>query len=207
MQFTPIKYQKPEVNELLQKYGFSKGLDINYALRIMCEIGNAGVVRILLEKGCADVHTVDDYPLKIASEDGYTEVVKVLLEKGADVHVSNDFALRIACEKGLIGVVRVLLENGADVHADDNYALRIACHKDHTEVIRLFLSKDYHNSSMDKIITENFYSWIKEFPIPLDFKRTVTMDEGERRYLSNENWIKNNRKPSSNFSDITILVN
>jgi ankyrin repeat protein len=179
----------------------------NYALKWVSENGHTEVVRLLLEYK-ANVHVNNNYALRYSSENGHIEIVRLLLEKGeANVYADNNYPLRWVSDRGHTGVVRVLLENGANVHARDNCALILSSQNGDTGLVKLFLSKSYHHTLMDEIITENFYDWIQEFPIPLGFKRTVTMKEGVRRYLSNENWIKGNRKPTHNFTNITILVN
>jgi hypothetical protein len=148
-----------------------------------------------------------NYALIMSCNKGYTEVGRQILKYKNKVHRNYSYYLCLASENGHLEVVRLLLEHDDGIRTGNNYALCEACKNGHIEVVKLLVSKGYYHSSADTIITKNFYDWMQEFPIHLDFKRTEAMEEGERRYLANENWIKGNRRPNYVFSDITIIVN
>ena len=115
-------------------------------------IGYKESVRLLLEKGRADINAKDKdgeaTALMKASFKGHIEIVLMLLEKGADINEKNedgDTALMWASTRGRTEVVTKLLEKGADVNAkaDGNLtALMSASSKGQTEVVRILLENE-----------------------------------------------------------------
>ena len=127
-------------------------------LYVASSIGNAEIVRILLENG-ASVNKIcvisnDDFrrttALNIAAEQGHVDVVKLLLlEKDAQIDVLKNNseapkALLVASSSGHAEVVRVLLEKGAELNTQDNdgrTALCLAALGGHLSTVQVLVEK------------------------------------------------------------------
>lgn len=110
--------------------------------------GHLEIVRLLVEKGSADVNqatNTQSTPLRGACYDGHLEIVKYLLEHGADPHIPNRHGhtcLMIAAYRNKIHVVRELLKTGIDVNCQTergNSALHDAAESGNVDVVNILL--------------------------------------------------------------------
>lgn len=89
------------------------------ALHLACSIGNADIVRELLDRG-ADANRWDFAkkmtPLHCAASASSQECIQLLLQRGASVNagIEKRSALHVATEKNAIKCVEVLLKCGAN---------------------------------------------------------------------------------------------
>ena len=121
-------------------------------LHIACSVGDAGLVKVLVNEFGADVNVCDgnmNTPLHVAALAGKQEVVLALFKEfGCDVN-SKGFegksVLHCACEGGDVGLVTVLIkEYGADVNAQDesfNSPLHVAALAGQQEVVIALIVK------------------------------------------------------------------
>ncbi|XP_060532741.1 ankyrin repeat domain-containing protein 50 isoform X2 [Cylas formicarius] len=118
------------------------------ALHVAARLGQAQVVKVLLESGTnADQADVDGWtPLRAAAWGGHTEVVEILVQHGCSldsVDAENRTALRAAAWSGHEEIVRVLLQHGADVNLTDHEgrtALIAAAYMGHSEIVEHLLN-------------------------------------------------------------------
>jgi len=119
------------------------------ALMMVAEIGNAQIVRQLLEAGADPNFTdaVDYTALAFAAANDRLETVRVLVEAGADVNGAVTYgntSLMLACEKGAVDVARFLLDRGADANTtnrDRETALMRAAEIGHPSLVRLLVDR------------------------------------------------------------------
>ncbi|XP_063929653.1 ankyrin repeat domain-containing protein 50 isoform X3 [Zophobas morio] len=117
------------------------------ALHVAARLGQAQVVKVLLEAGAnADQADVDGWtPLRAAAWGGHTEVVELLVNHGCvldSVDAENRTALRAAAWSGHEEIVKILLQNGADVNLTDHEgrtALIAAAYMGHSEIVEHLL--------------------------------------------------------------------
>ncbi|KAL1502534.1 hypothetical protein ABEB36_007665 [Hypothenemus hampei] len=113
------------------------------ALHVAARLGQAQVVKVLLESGAnADQADVDGWtPLRAAAWGGHTEVVELLVEHGCQldsVDSENRTALRAAAWSGHEEIVKILLQHGASVNLTDHEgrtALIAAAYMGHSEIV------------------------------------------------------------------------
>jgi ankyrin repeat protein len=92
-------------------------------LHIAAQMGNAAVVRLLLEEAGArvDERTHDGItPLYVALQQGRIEVARILVASGADVNAKTETgnsALHMAAQRGMLEAAEVLIESGCQVNA------------------------------------------------------------------------------------------
>nr|CAI5859549.1 unnamed protein product [Callosobruchus analis] len=118
------------------------------ALHVAARLGQAQVVKVLLEAGAnADQADVDGWtPLRAAAWGGHTEVVELLVKHGCSldsVDAENRTALRAAAWSGHEEIVKILLEHGADVNLTDHEgrtALIAAAYMGHSEIVEHLLN-------------------------------------------------------------------
>uniref|UniRef100_A0A1I7T1X7 ANK_REP_REGION domain-containing protein n=1 Tax=Caenorhabditis tropicalis TaxID=1561998 RepID=A0A1I7T1X7_9PELO len=112
--------------------------------------GHLDIVKILVEKGNADVNqatNTQSTPLRGACYDGHLEIVKYLIEKGADPKIPNRHGhtcLMIAAYRNKLDVVKFLLTTGIDVNdrtERGNTALHDAAESGNVEVVKILLEK------------------------------------------------------------------
>ncbi|KAI9888340.1 MAG: hypothetical protein M1814_000571 [Vezdaea aestivalis] len=97
-------------------------------LHVAANVGDVGLIRILLEESTLGVvETQDiinafdnesDTPLSIAAYQGHEDVVRCLIELGADVNVRHEnglSALDRAAEGGFSAIAKYLIEGGANI--------------------------------------------------------------------------------------------
>ena len=120
--------------------------EINSALVTASLHGHDIIVRLLLDRGNADVNTGNNLgkPLVLACFHGHVDVIRLLLNRGAEVNVSDgegtdSRALTMACMRGHTAAVSVLLDHGA--RADSKYALLWASINGHTAIVSLLLDR------------------------------------------------------------------
>ncbi|KAJ6492774.1 ankyrin repeat-containing domain protein [Mycena vitilis] len=97
----------------------------NGALYAASKIGNAEVVRLLLEGGApVDINGCKGYgsALYAASCNGDAEVIRLLVEGGSDIVANGRYALRGATDSGNAELVKLLTELGADIEAKSGRA-------------------------------------------------------------------------------------
>ncbi|XP_044260278.1 ankyrin repeat domain-containing protein 50 isoform X3 [Tribolium madens] len=117
------------------------------ALHVAARLGQAQVVKVLLEAGAnADQANVDGWtPLRAAAWGGHTEVVELLVDHGCaldSVDAENRTALRAAAWSGHEEIVKILLQHGADVNLTDHEgrtALIAAAYMGHSEIVEHLL--------------------------------------------------------------------
>nr|XP_022906847.1 ankyrin repeat domain-containing protein 50 [Onthophagus taurus] len=117
------------------------------ALHVAARLGQAHVVKVLLEAGAnADQADVDGWtPLRAAAWGGHTEVVELLVKHGCtldSMDAENRTALRAAAWSGHEEIVRILLQNGAKVNLTDHEgrtALIAAAYMGHSEIVEHLL--------------------------------------------------------------------
>ncbi|CAH0549633.1 unnamed protein product [Brassicogethes aeneus] len=117
------------------------------ALHVAARLGQAQVVKVLLEAGAnADQADVDGWtPLRAAAWGGHTEVVELLVKHGCSldsVDSENRTALRAASWSGHEEIVRNLLHNGSNVNLTDHEgrtALIAAAYMGHSEIVEHLL--------------------------------------------------------------------
>ncbi|XP_076253776.1 uncharacterized protein LOC143192364 isoform X4 [Rhynchophorus ferrugineus] len=113
------------------------------ALHVAARLGQAQVVKVLLESGAnADQADIDGWtPLRAAAWGGHTEVVEMLVRHGCaldSVDAENRTALRAAAWSGHEEIVKILLQNGANVNLTDHEgrtALIAAAYMGHSEIV------------------------------------------------------------------------
>ncbi|XP_030754817.1 ankyrin repeat domain-containing protein 50-like isoform X3 [Sitophilus oryzae] len=113
------------------------------ALHVAARLGQAQVVKVLLESGAnADQADIDGWtPLRAAAWGGHTEVVEMLVRHGCaldSMDAENRTALRAAAWSGHEEIVKVLLQNGANVNLTDHEgrtALIAAAYMGHSEIV------------------------------------------------------------------------
>ncbi|KAJ8916077.1 hypothetical protein NQ315_010945 [Exocentrus adspersus] len=118
------------------------------ALHVAARLGQAQVVKVLLEAGAnADQADVDGWtPLRAAAWGGHTEVVELLVQHGCaldSVDAENRTALRAAAWSGHEEIVKILLHNGANVNLTDHEgrtALIAAAYMGHSEIVEHLLN-------------------------------------------------------------------
>eukprot|EP00490_Sorites_sp_Unknown_P009634 CAMPEP_0114697388 /NCGR_PEP_ID=MMETSP0191-20121206/73726_1 /TAXON_ID=126664 /ORGANISM="Sorites sp." /LENGTH=251 /DNA_ID=CAMNT_0001996417 /DNA_START=1 /DNA_END=756 /DNA_ORIENTATION=- len=98
--------------------GFKDGdyISRNTALHYACDVGNAGIVSLLLdmEADIEKTNKLESTPLHIAASHGYIEVVEILLKWKANINAKNKIgntALHCAVYAGHVDVVRALLKD------------------------------------------------------------------------------------------------
>jgi ankyrin repeat protein len=111
---------------------FSAG-DPEYNLLQAADYGQAGVVRMLLDRGIDPDARTDEgvTPLMYASQNGDTAVMDCLIRFGADVNAKPDnevTSLISATRKDQYEAVRLLLKSGAKVDARDELDLTALMH-------------------------------------------------------------------------------
>ncbi|MEI8044042.1 MAG: ankyrin repeat domain-containing protein, partial [Verrucomicrobiota bacterium] len=120
-------------------------------------VGNAGAVKLLLDKGAAvDAFTsLGGTALNEAAGMDSTGIVELLLAKGASIDLTNKHgrsALAIAARQGATNAARVLLEHGANRRLrdeDHHTALEYAQRGGHAGIVRM-LSGGYEKTSDKK---------------------------------------------------------
>ncbi|CAG9770200.1 unnamed protein product [Ceutorhynchus assimilis] len=113
------------------------------ALHVASRLGQAQVVKVLLESGAnADQADIDGWtPLRAAAWGGHTEVVELLVQHGCQldsVDAENRTALRAAAWSGHEEIVKILLQHGASVNLTDHEgrtALIAAAYMGHSEIV------------------------------------------------------------------------
>ncbi|XP_072381674.1 uncharacterized protein [Diabrotica undecimpunctata] len=118
------------------------------ALHVAARLGQAQVVKVLLEAGAnSDQADVDGWtPLRAAAWGGHTEVVELLVKHGCvldSVDAENRTALRAAAWSGHEEIVKILLQNGASVNLTDHEgrtALIAAAYMGHAEIVEHLLN-------------------------------------------------------------------
>ncbi|XP_049824316.1 ankyrin repeat domain-containing protein 50 isoform X2 [Aethina tumida] len=113
------------------------------ALHVAARLGQAQVVKVLLEAGAnADQADVDGWtPLRAAAWGGHTEVVELLVKHGCvldSMDAENRTALRAAAWSGHEEIVKILLQNGSNVNLTDHEgrtALIAAAYMGHSEIV------------------------------------------------------------------------
>ncbi|XP_057668460.1 ankyrin repeat domain-containing protein 50 [Diorhabda carinulata] len=118
------------------------------ALHVAARLGQAQVVKVLLEAGAnADQADVDGWtPLRAAAWGGHTEVVELLVKHGCSldsVDAENRTALRAAAWSGHEEIVKILLQNGANVNLTDHEgrtALIAAAYMGHADIVEHLLN-------------------------------------------------------------------
>jgi ankyrin repeat protein len=117
------------------------------ALHVAARLGQAQVVKVLLEAGAnADQADMDGWtPLRAAAWGGHTEVVELLVGHGCildSVDAENRTALRAAAWSGHEEIVKIMLQNGANVNLTDHEgrtALIAAAYMGHSEIVEHLL--------------------------------------------------------------------
>ncbi|KAI4454805.1 ankyrin repeat-containing [Holotrichia oblita] len=117
------------------------------ALHVAARLGQAQVVKVLLEAGAnSDQADVDGWtPLRAAAWGGHTEVVELLVKHGCSLDsmdAENRTALRAASWSGHEEIVKILLQNGANVNLTDHEgrtALIAAAYMGHSEIVEHLL--------------------------------------------------------------------
>ena len=146
-----------EVVRALLKAGALKANDGGYEIIAAVFLGDAGVIRALLEAGANKEVIMKDglNAMMIASRKGNTQIVCALLDAGADREVTNndgETALMLASKYGHADVVRALLKAGANIEAKDNNgntALIYASGKGHPKVVRALLENGANKEAMN----------------------------------------------------------
>jgi ankyrin repeat protein len=124
-------------------------------------IGNAGIVKSLLEAGAAaDVQGRNSQrwtPLFYAVHGGSPEVVSMLIEKGADAKALDPYGnstLMLACLKGAKDLIEPLLEGGCEMDLKErkqgNTALLLACSKNHDDIAEALINAGADVNLADK---------------------------------------------------------
>jgi len=124
-----------------------------FPLVAAASLGQAGVVRLLVERG-ADVNaesgSLGYTSLHYASQNNYPEVAKILVEAptikvdALDAQCNNT-PLSLACIKGSAGVAKELVEHGAKINQKDsigNTPLVSAAQANHLEVIEVLTARE-----------------------------------------------------------------
>lgn len=123
-------------------------LSFNYCdwspLIAACEVGNACIVQMLLDRNFyINIRNENDQrPLHIACKLGQSDIVKVLLRYECDLNLLDGQGLSplfIACEEGFAVIVKLLLENNAELQTNENgwSPFFIACLEGHADVVEL----------------------------------------------------------------------
>ncbi|CAG9861786.1 unnamed protein product [Phyllotreta striolata] len=118
------------------------------ALHVAARLGQAQVVKVLLENGAnADQADVDGWtPLRAAAWGGHTEVVELLVQHGCaldSVDAEHRTALRAAAWSGHEEIVKILLRRGADANSTDHEgrtALIAAAYMGHSDIVEHLLN-------------------------------------------------------------------
>ncbi|KAJ7588764.1 ankyrin repeat-containing domain protein, partial [Mycena floridula] len=126
------------------EYLLNHGADLNARNNILFHAINGGleIVKMLIDKGAANLQVEGEAALEIASGRGQLEIVKLLIEKG--VSPKKGQFLQSTCFGGHLEVLKVLLENGADVNALDRgslwgTALLAAIHRNRKEIVEFLI--------------------------------------------------------------------
>jgi ankyrin repeat protein len=148
---------------LLQNYdtGNLEGLRYGLVLQMVCLLGKASFVELLLSRG-VEVDATGYYygsSLQAAARTGQLEIVKTLLDKGANPNVIQGrwhTSLRAAIVGGQLEIVQLLLKHGADpklkhqterqsrnnMEDASSSTLQLALQEGHSEIARLLLETD-----------------------------------------------------------------
>lgn len=149
------------------------------ALYLASKLGDAKLVKLLLEKGAHLNHVLDnrDTALHIASSMGHLKCVEVLLDHGSDVNGRDsmgNIALHDAAESGQLAAVNLLLARGADIHNSGGYwgtALQAASYRGHLDIVKLLLERGadvnavgrHESRSALQLATERGYAEVVAF--------------------------------------------
>jgi ankyrin repeat protein len=130
------------------KYNHESPCGLPSPLYCMSELGVAGLVRKLLEKG-ADPNTqcARGCALEVALRGGHTDVVRLLIKARADVNAPHESGgkgvlVTVGSALGSIEGVKMLLEAGADVNSSAGSfgsPLQTALHFEQDEMVRFLL--------------------------------------------------------------------
>jgi len=91
--------------EILNEY-----IKLKCALHYVAEEGYLDIVKYLVSKAGANIHSHNDKALRYAASKGHLDVVKYLVEAGANIHADDEGALRWAANNGYLDVVKYLVE-------------------------------------------------------------------------------------------------
>ncbi|KAJ3207349.1 hypothetical protein HDU67_007529, partial [Dinochytrium kinnereticum] len=112
----------------------------DYALRIACKKGHAGIVRMLLELDSVHPDARSNDAIKTASQLGYADIVRMLLATGrVDPNVHGGYPIRWASRTSHLDVLEILLRHGVDPAAHDFAAVRWAAMYGQAESLRILL--------------------------------------------------------------------
>lgn len=133
------------VTSVLDKGAAVDEIDGVTALYIACETGNAGLAKLLIDRG-ANVNlpvTWQRTPLYAANKAGHADIVKLLLDHGADPNqeAKAQTPLHVAAENGCLQCVIHLVDAGANVNALSNgsppiHLAKLAGHEDIVAYLR-----------------------------------------------------------------------
>ena len=130
------------------------GKDGNLPLIMAAAKGNVPIVRLLVEKGKADITKANESgetALFSASLHGHLDVVDYLLQQGADKDTAcclNMTSLMAASSNGHLDVVRYLIDQGCCVNTADMFgrsALHAASQRAHTDVVICLMQQGMAN--------------------------------------------------------------
>ncbi|KAL3076185.1 hypothetical protein niasHT_038811 [Heterodera trifolii] len=134
------------VNLRMADHGFTP-------LRLACEVGHLGIVKLLVEEGKADIEIADSYgktALMVACSLQKCDIVRYLIGKGAKVDRTNAKGispLLSACIDGHLEIVKLLVEGGkADIEIEADSViewspLMVASKKRKWDIVRYLIEK------------------------------------------------------------------
>lgn len=106
--FDTVRFNYLEGLKTLDEHDVNLRFYNDAALEYAAEKGSLSIVKYLVEKKRANIHTDFDEPLGRAAEEGHLNVVKYLVEKGADISAGDYYAVKIADMNNHLGVSEYL---------------------------------------------------------------------------------------------------
>jgi ankyrin repeat protein len=112
--------------------------------------GYLGIVKMLVEKGGADVNAIEGggSPLSAAADKGHRDMVIWLVEHGADVNSENATPLLFAACKGHVEIAKWLIKNGVDLHCYGGYVLSGAVYHGKTKAVEMLIENGVEVDAM-----------------------------------------------------------